>query len=70
MPSRLNQAAEMSRESPSGINILVVGAGLGGLFASIELYRQGHSVSIIESKPKIEGFGSFYLPATIIDNTL
>ena len=51
----------MERESPSGIDILVVGGGLGGLFAAIELYRQGHSVRIIESKPKIEGFGSFYL---------
>ncbi|KAN0117901.1 hypothetical protein V8E51_003878 [Hyaloscypha variabilis] len=59
MPSRLNQATEMTRESPSGIDVLVVGAGLGGLFAAIELYRQGHNVRMIESKPKVEGFGDF-----------
>ena len=58
MPSRLNQATEMTRESPSGIDVLVVGAGLGGLFAAIELYRQGHNVRMIESKPKVEGFGT------------
>lgn len=54
----------MVREPPSGIDILVVGSGLGGLFSSIELHRQGHNVRIIESKPKIEGFGS-YKPSTV-----
>ena len=41
----------------SGIDVLVVGAGLGGLVAAIELHRHGHSVRIIESKPGIEELG-------------
>ena len=57
MPSRLSRSAEIARESLSGIDVLVVGAGLGGLFTAVELYRQGHNVKMIESKPKIEGFG-------------
>ena len=52
----------MERESPSGIEVLVVGCGLGGLFAAIELYRQGHSVRIIELKSKVEGLGELSIP--------
>ena len=63
MPSRINRASEMERESRSGIEVLVVGCGLGGLFAAIELCRQGHSVRIIELKSKIEGLGE-YSPRT------
>ena len=67
MPSRLNRATEMAREPLSGIDVLVVGAGLGGLFAAVELYRQGHNVRMIESKPKIEGFG-LYDPRTTLSH--
>ena len=59
MPSRLQSASEMQRESLSGIEVLVVGCGLGGLFAAIELFRMGHDVRIIESKAKLEGLGKF-----------
>ncbi len=48
---------ELIREPPSGIDVLVVGGGLGALFGAIELYRQGHTVRIIESKAGIEGHG-------------
>ena len=48
----------MIREPPSGVDVLVVGGGLGGLFAAIELYRQGSNVRIIEAKPRLEGLGS------------
>jgi monoamine oxidase len=51
----------MVLEPQSGIDVLVVGAGLGGMVAAIELKRQGHNVSIIESKPKLEGLGSLDL---------
>jgi monoamine oxidase len=57
MISRPHRASEMECESPSGIEVLVVGCGLGGLFVAIELCRQGHSVKIIELKSKIEGLG-------------
>lgn len=59
-PARLLSSDEIKREAPSGIDVLVVGAGLGGLFAAIELYRQGHDVRIIESKPRLEALGSLH----------
>lgn len=49
----------MERQPASGVDVLVVGAGLGGLFAAIELYRQGHGVKVIEAKPAMEGLGDF-----------
>ena len=50
---------KMEREASSGIDVLIAGAGLAGLFAAIELYRQGHTVSIIEGKSAMEGLGDF-----------
>jgi monoamine oxidase len=47
----------MQRESPSGIKVLIVGAGLAGLYAAIECYRQGHSPQVIESKNEIDALG-------------
>ena len=47
----------MQREPPSHIDILIVGAGLGGLYAAIECHRQGHSVRVLEGKPELEGLG-------------
>lgn len=60
MPSLLSKPSDMVFEPPSGIDVLVVGAGLGGMVAAIELKRQGHNVSIIEAKSKLEGLGSFH----------
>ena len=53
-------AEGMKCESPTGINVLIVGAGLGGMFAAVELHRQGHQVRIIEAKEKMEGLGKFF----------
>lgn len=47
----------MERSSSSGIDVLVVGAGIGGLSAAIELWRKGHNVRIIEAKDQVEGIG-------------
>lgn len=47
----------MEREALSHIDVLVVGAGLGGLYAAIECYRQGHSPRVIESKNSVDGLG-------------
>lgn len=49
---------EMKVEQPSNIDVLIVGAGLGGLCAAIECYRQGHSVSVVENKHGLEGLGT------------
>ncbi|KUJ18997.1 putative MAK1-like monooxygenase [Mollisia scopiformis] len=42
---------------PTGINVIVVGAGFGGLTAAIECHRQGHTVSIYESFPELKVLG-------------
>ncbi|KAL2786097.1 monooxygenase [Aspergillus keveii] len=47
------------RHPETNIRVLVVGAGLGGLFCAIELWRHGHSVQVIEMKNEIEGLGDF-----------
>ena len=49
------QNAELPREPLSDIDVLIVGAGLGGLNAAVEVYRQGHNVRLIEAKSKMEG---------------
>lgn len=51
------QSHNMKREAPSHINVLIVGAGLGGLYAAIECHRQGHSPRIVESKKEVDRLG-------------
>ena len=41
----------------TGIKIVVVGAGFGGLTAAIEAHRQGHDVEIYESFPQLKSLG-------------
>ncbi|KAJ2894785.1 salicylate hydroxylase [Zalerion maritima] len=41
----------------TGIKVIVVGAGFGGLTAAIECHRQGHDVEIYESFPKLKVLG-------------
>lgn len=40
-----------SRPSRLSLNIVVVGAGLGGLAAAIALARRGHKVTVVEQAP-------------------
>ncbi|KAJ5668922.1 hypothetical protein N7462_009992 [Penicillium macrosclerotiorum] len=42
---------------PTGIKVVVVGAGFGGLTAAIECHRQGHTVEIYESFPELKSLG-------------
>ncbi|KAI1340256.1 FAD/NAD(P)-binding domain-containing protein [Xylariaceae sp. FL0016] len=41
----------------SGIKVIIVGAGFGGLGAAIECHRQGHDVEIYESFPELKQLG-------------
>lgn len=50
----------MDRQEDSGIEVLIVGAGLAGLYAAIECHRQGHSVRVIESRAKVDAIGQFH----------
>jgi len=41
--------AEVPHKPKTGIKVVIVGAGFGGLCAAIECYRQGHDVELYES---------------------
>ncbi|CEF78546.1 unnamed protein product [Fusarium graminearum] len=43
--------------SKTGIKVIIVGAGFGGLTAAIECHRQGHDVEIYESFPELKVLG-------------
>ncbi|KAI0467662.1 hypothetical protein F4859DRAFT_517827 [Xylaria cf. heliscus] len=42
---------------PTGVKVIVVGAGFGGLGAAIECHRQGHDVEIYEAFPELKQLG-------------
>jgi 2-polyprenyl-6-methoxyphenol hydroxylase-like FAD-dependent oxidoreductase len=44
-------------KSKTGIKVIIVGAGFGGLTAAIECYRQGHDPVIYESFPELKVLG-------------
>lgn len=44
-------------EKRTEIDVLVVGAGIGGLCCAIELHRQGHEVKVLEGKGFLDGIG-------------
>lgn len=41
----------------TGIKVVIVGAGFGGLTAAIECHRQGHDVGVYESFPELKSLG-------------
>ena len=47
----------VTRYPPSGLNVLVVGAGPGGLFTALECWRKGHSVQILEKTTEPSSIG-------------
>ena len=45
------------RNPPTGIKVIIVGAGFAGLTAAIECDRKGHSVVLFEKSPVLEPLG-------------
>lgn len=41
----------------TGISILIVGAGVGGLMLAIEAWRQGHDVQVLERNDGVSPIG-------------
>ncbi|HZE15322.1 MAG TPA: FAD-dependent oxidoreductase, partial [Mycobacterium sp.] len=44
-------------EAPSGLRILVVGAGVGGISIARGLLRDGHQVTVFEQRPDMKPGG-------------
>lgn len=51
LDSSSQSQGDVARLQPSGISVLVVGAGVGGITAAMECWRKGHDVRIIERAP-------------------
>lgn len=48
------------RLSPTGISILIVGGGVGGMMTALESWRQGHNVRILERNEKLDTIGDCF----------
>ncbi|KAF2182993.1 FAD/NAD(P)-binding domain-containing protein [Zopfia rhizophila CBS 207.26] len=53
----VSETTEPQAKSPTGIKVIIVGAGFGGLTAAIECKRQGHDPVIYESFPVLKALG-------------
>ena len=49
----------VKRYPETGIDVLIVGAVVGGLTAALECYRKGHKVQIYEREPSISTAGKY-----------
>jgi 2-polyprenyl-6-methoxyphenol hydroxylase-like FAD-dependent oxidoreductase len=49
--------ADFPRLPPSGIKVIIVGAGFAGLTAAIECDRKGHSVILFDKSPELQPLG-------------
>lgn len=45
------------RYPPTGIKVVVVGAGPGGLMTALECWRKGHQVEVLEKAPVFSTIG-------------
>jgi NADPH-dependent 2,4-dienoyl-CoA reductase/sulfur reductase-like enzyme len=50
--SAVLSAEKVKFHPPTGISVLVVGAGVGGLMSALECRRKGHDVRVIERTPE------------------
>ncbi|MCJ1419423.1 hypothetical protein MMC32_005778 [Xylographa parallela] len=52
--------AEPKRCSLTGISVLIVGGGVGGIMTALECWRQGHEVRLLERNSGPVGTGDFF----------
>ncbi|KAI3322486.1 FAD/NAD(P)-binding domain-containing protein [Xylariaceae sp. AK1471] len=48
------------RFSPTGISVIVVGGGVGGLLFALEAWRQGHDIEVFEKSPRLDTLGDAF----------
>lgn len=48
----------MLQDSKTVLNVIIIGAGLGGLSAAISFSRKGHKVRVLESSAGLSEFGA------------
>ncbi|KAI0145454.1 FAD/NAD(P)-binding domain-containing protein [Xylariaceae sp. FL1272] len=60
MKSGHNDCKPVGSYPPTGIDVLIVGAGLAGLTAAIECVRKGHNVRVLERHDHINTMGDVY----------
>jgi len=53
----MGSIAQESSDSLKGLDVIIIGAGFGGLSSGIELRRRGASVKILESFPDMRKQG-------------
>lgn len=61
-----------TRHPETGISVLIVGAGMGGLMTALECWRKGHTVvGILERNegPVYSGILSIYLIPSLLSNS-
>jgi len=50
-------ASPIAHYPPTGIKLVIVGAGFGGLTAAVEAHLKGHEVVVLEKAAKWEQLG-------------
>lgn len=70
-----HDAAEVSRVSPNGLGVAVVGSGPGGLACADELAKLGYAVTVFDSQSRaggllINGIPSFKLEKSVVERRL
>ncbi len=59
IPKKHGRMPDFPKLPPSGIKVIIVGAGFAGLSAAIECDRKGHSVTLFEKVDQIEEITHF-----------
>ena len=57
------------RHPSSGIDVLVAGGGVAGLYFALECLRNGHKVTVLESRTDVDPAGKLLAPSSFLTMT-